>query len=173
VSSSAAHAQPAPPWRCLLASLYDALILLALCFLAMAVITPIFDSQSSIQHILAGIYLLMVISAFYLWFWTHGGQTLGMRAWRLRLQGKDDQPVKLTQGILRIITALPSWLGLGIFALLASIRNSSELPVLFQQLQPYAPWLCLLCLVWILFDNRSASWRNRFSHTHVTFTPKT
>ena len=172
VPSTTPHAQPAPPWRCLFASFYDALILLALCFLAMAIITPIFDRQSAIQHIFAGIYLLVVISAFYLWFWTHGGQTLGMRAWRLRLQDNDHQPIKLTQGILRIMTALPAWLGLGIFALLASIRKTAELPVFFQHLQPYALWICLLCLVWILLDNRPNSWRNRLSHSHIDFTPK-
>ncbi|MDH5184728.1 MAG: RDD family protein, partial [Gammaproteobacteria bacterium] len=28
---------------------------------------------------------LLVHYLFYTWFWTHGGQTLGMRAWKLKL----------------------------------------------------------------------------------------
>jgi uncharacterized RDD family membrane protein YckC len=155
----------ATPWRCLFASLYDALVLFALCFVAMAIVTPFFDRQNSIHHILAGIYLLIVISTFYLWFWMHGGQTIGMRAWRLKLQTTDEKTVNLAQGLFRIITAMPPWLGLGWF-LKETFAPSLAL------IQPYAPWLSLACLIWILIDNRANGWRNRLSHTEVCFIPK-
>lgn len=32
------------------------------------------------------IYLLLVLYLFPAWFWVHGGQTLGMRAWKIRLE---------------------------------------------------------------------------------------
>lgn len=172
VSESTTKSQPATSWRCLFASLYDALVLLAICFLAMAIVTPFFDPQNSMHQILAGFYLLVIISTFYLWFWMHGGQTVGMRAWRLKLQTTNGQSINLAQGLFRIITAIPSWLGFGLFVLLASIRQVEKLPAPLQAIQVYAIWLCLFCLLWILFDNRPKSWRNRISQTEIRFTPK-
>ena len=172
MSSSEPQSQPATPWRCLFASLYDALVLLAVCFLAMAIVTPLFDRTNTTHQILAGIYLLVIIGIFYLWFWTHGGQTVGMRAWRLKLQTTDGKAINLAQGLFRIITAIPPWLGFGLFALLASERKVEDLSVALQLIQPYAIWLSLFCLLWILFDNRPKSWRNRLSQSEIRFTPK-
>lgn len=45
------------------------------------------------------------ICSFYLWFWTHGGQTVGMRAWRLRVQNSDGSAISFTQALLRLATA--------------------------------------------------------------------
>ena len=39
--------------------------------------------------LLTQIYLLCVSFLFFGWFWTHGGQTLGMRAWKLKLLTKN------------------------------------------------------------------------------------
>lgn len=164
--------QAATPWRCLFASLYDALVLLAVCFLAMAIVTPFFDPQNTTHQVLAGVYLLVIISSFYLWFWTHGGQTVGMRAWRLKLQTTEGQTINLAQGLFRIITAIPPWLGFGLFALLASERKVESLSTPLQLIHPYAIWLSLFCLLWILFDNRPRSWRNRLSQSEIRFTPK-
>jgi len=45
------------------------------------------------------------VCSFYLWFWTHGGQTVGMRAWRLRVQNSDGSAISITQALLRLATA--------------------------------------------------------------------
>ena len=45
------------------------------------------------------------VCSFYLWFWTHGGQTVGMRAWRLRVQNADGSAISLTQALIRLATA--------------------------------------------------------------------
>ena len=37
--------------------------------------------------------LLGVLLLLFGWSWTHGGQTLGMRAWRLRLERSDGTPL--------------------------------------------------------------------------------
>ena len=60
-------------------------------------------------------YLFLVCFLFYAWFWMHGGQTLGMRAWRLRVQRFDGSPLTLWQVLLRFLAAIPAWalLGLG------------------------------------------------------------
>lgn len=56
------------------------------------------------------IELVLWVWLFYAWFWHDGGQTIGMRAWRLKLQRIDGKTVELKRGLLR---ALYSLLGLG------------------------------------------------------------
>jgi len=138
----------------------------------MAIVTPFFDRYNTIHQILAGLYLFTVIATFNLWFWTHGGQTLGMRAWRLKLQSDDGKAINIAQGLFRIITAIPPWFGFGLFIALAGTPEKVVLPLPLQVIQPYAIWLFLFCLLWILFDNRPKAWRNRLSQSEVRFTPK-
>ena len=52
-----------------------------------------------------GLILWSSICGFYVWFWTHGGQTVGMRAWRLRVQNSDGTAISVTQALLRLATA--------------------------------------------------------------------
>lgn len=49
-------------------------------------------------------YLLWVCFFFYGGFWVHGGQTLGMRAWRLQLQQRDGGPIRWQQALLRFLS---------------------------------------------------------------------
>ena len=39
------------------------------------------------------------------WFWTRAGQTIGMRAWRLRIQNADGSNIRITQALIRLATA--------------------------------------------------------------------
>lgn len=59
--------------------------------------------------------LVAISFAFFGWFWTHGGQTLGMRAWRLRLERHDGGAVKWPDAARRFLAswvlALPPGLG--------------------------------------------------------------
>jgi uncharacterized RDD family membrane protein YckC len=48
-------------------------------------------------------YLFFICFFFYAWFWTHGGQTLGMRAWRIRLQQLDGTGITWWQALLRFL----------------------------------------------------------------------
>jgi uncharacterized RDD family membrane protein YckC len=50
-------------------------------------------------------YLLSVCFLFFGWFWTHGGQTLGMRAWKIRLQRTDGKGLGWWQALLRFFLA--------------------------------------------------------------------
>jgi uncharacterized RDD family membrane protein YckC len=53
---------------------------------------------------------------FFTWFWVHGGQTLGMKAWRLRLVGPGGAAVGWRTALIRfaagVLSALPAGLGL-------------------------------------------------------------
>jgi uncharacterized RDD family membrane protein YckC len=58
-------------------------------------------------------YLLLLCFLFYGWFWTHGGQTLGMRAWKIRLENLDGSNITWWQALHRFSLALFT-IGLGI-----------------------------------------------------------
>jgi len=57
----------------------------------------------------------MLLSAylFFAWFWTHSGQTLGMQAWKLRVQNADGSAISYKQSLIRFVTAPFSLLLIG------------------------------------------------------------
>ena len=83
----------APIWRRLAALLYDSFILLALSFLYGALLTLIAtlegqdhaDYQPMFRHWSFTLGWVLTLAIFYVWFWQKSGQTVGMRAWRLKL----------------------------------------------------------------------------------------
>ncbi len=109
--------------RRLAAMLYDWLILAALWMLAMGLAMAFIALLSQLELIsLAAytdyadvvakhkiwfqLYSVLCFFWFYLYFWCKGGQTLGMRAWRMLLVQQDSQPVTFKQALLRALSAL-------------------------------------------------------------------
>ena len=48
-------------------------------------------------------YLCIVVAAYFVWFWTHGGQTLPMKTWKFRLVRSDNGPLGLKRAIFRCV----------------------------------------------------------------------
>ncbi|MFI3219306.1 MAG: RDD family protein [Methylococcales bacterium] len=115
LSKSGVDAQSAPSFLCrLVIVFYDFLLLIALLFLATALLLPFNAGQAfTHQQFFYPIYLLIVSFLFYGWFWTHGGQTLGLRAWKAKVLTTDQQPINWTQALVRFVTAFASC-GLGL-----------------------------------------------------------
>jgi len=59
------------------------------------------------------LYLLVVSGFFYGWFWTHGGQTLGMRAWKVHLIGHLQHDITWKQAAIRFVVAIIAWVPAG------------------------------------------------------------
>lgn len=57
---------------------------------------------------------LAVIVGFFTYFWRHGGQTLGMRAWRLRIQQRWGGQLSYAQCLIRCALAAVSLAALGL-----------------------------------------------------------
>jgi uncharacterized RDD family membrane protein YckC len=55
-----------------------------------------------------------VVALFFCWFWTHGGQTLGMRAWGIRIVAVDGGRVGWRRALVRFAAALGGAAALGI-----------------------------------------------------------
>lgn len=64
------------------------------------------------------------IVGFFLWFWRNGGQTIGMRAWRLRLFSTSDKPFGYKRALLRLIF---SFGGLGTLLVLLDFKSKQSL----------------------------------------------
>lgn len=110
---------PAGLLRRLAAMVYDTLLLTALLFIASAIAVAINRGQA-VSHPLYYLSLIGITYLFFSWFWTHGGQTLGMRTWRLKLFTSTDKQLTWNQATKRfffaIVALLP--LGAGLFWLL-------------------------------------------------------
>lgn len=109
-------------FRRLAAQLYDIFLLVAVLFVATSLLLPFTTGEavSAQQLIIYRVYLVIISFFFYGWFWTHGGQTLGLRAWKIKVQTLDQKPVNWTQALLRFTTAIASWgfFGLGFLSIL-------------------------------------------------------
>lgn len=61
------------------------------------------------------IFLTLLI--YFVWFWSHGRQTLPMKTWRIRLIAQNGDPLPFSRAMLRYLLCWPSLLlaGIGIF----------------------------------------------------------
>lgn len=97
-----------------LALVYEVLLLGAVVFVAAIVLVPATLALEPIAaRPLLQIALLAVVAAYFVWQWTHGGQTLAMKTWRIRLVDVRGQPPHARRALLRFATALPGTLLLG------------------------------------------------------------
>jgi uncharacterized RDD family membrane protein YckC len=109
-------------------------------FVATALILPLNGGQAfGSGHWAYPVYLGLVTFGFVGWFWTHGGQTLGMKAWRLRLLAADGMGVGWGRAALRFTGALLSFACLGL-----------------------GYW-------WMLVDPDGLAWHDRLSDTRIEF----
>ncbi len=133
----------AGPFVRLMALLYDGILVLGLWF----VIAALFNATNNGEHMNThNPFLPSVMFIALFWFnahfWRRGGQTLGMRAWGLRLLNDDKGPLTLTQCLVRFFVSLGSFLlfGLGYF--------------------------------WIWIDKDGLTWHDRYSNTRIIREPK-
>jgi uncharacterized RDD family membrane protein YckC len=97
------------------AAFYDGLILLALFFMATFVL--LFATGG---HALAPnnpfyeLYLLVIAFLYFGYSWIYGGQTIGMRAFRLRIVDANLEPLRWWQAGARFSGGCLAWASLGV-----------------------------------------------------------
>lgn len=88
--------------RRLLAFLYDCFLLIAL-FFAVTAVALFLNDGKAIESVLYKLTLLPIAGVFFVWFWKNGGQTLGMRAWRIKLVNNEGSAAGWTQCTLHFV----------------------------------------------------------------------
>ena len=130
------------------AMLYDLLVVIALMFIVTALFLPftggeaITPDRSGVVERIYQAALLLVVVLFFGTFWTRRGQTIGMLAWRLRVERNDGSGLTWRDALIRLAGASVSLaaLGLGYF--------------------------------WIWIDRERLAWHDRWSGTRVVVLPK-
>ncbi len=102
---------PCPLWRRLAALVYDLLAVLAI----VMVVGLLCQFATSGKLITTGTQVLipwwyrplqgLVVGAYFISSWRHGGQTLGMRPWRIRLTRSDGGVPSWPQAVIRVLVA--------------------------------------------------------------------
>lgn len=100
---------PAPGLRRRLAAfVYEGIVL----FGVLMVAGFLYSVTTGQRHALSGrvgmqVFLFVVLGVYFVWFWTHGGQTVATKAWRLRVVGLDGQAPSVGRAVARYLL---SWL---------------------------------------------------------------
>ncbi len=129
--------------RRLAALVYDGILLVALLLAATVPVLLLTDGQPVAPgNPWYRLYLFVICGSFFCFFWIRGGQTLGMRAWRLRVVTQDGMPLDLRHCVIRFLSAIPSiaFVGLG--------------------------------FLWVAIDQEGCAWHDRLSRTRVILLPQ-
>jgi len=160
---------PAGLFRRLAALFYDLLLVIALGFVATFAMLPLTHGEailSSTQGLVGHAYhalLAILVFAYFGWSWTRSGQTLGMRAWRIRLESSGGKPLNWAESLLRFVLGSGlAWLAaLGVWYL---SRPGSPL----GQLGAAALLAPLLVNYgWIWFDDEGRSLQDLAGRAHM------
>ena len=100
-------------FRQLAAMLYDSLLVFAVLFLASALAIAFNHGEAIEANPVFSLYLLAILFTFYAWFWHKSGQTLGMRAWKIRIVAESGGNPGWAASYLRLVFALLSFACLG------------------------------------------------------------
>ncbi len=126
--------------RRLMAILYDSIVVLAILFIAtvpVVLATGGALEESVVYRTALQAYELLVAFAFFGGFWRAGGQTIGMRAWRIRVIRDNGERLRWRDAALRYVVAIVSWAVFG------------------------------LGFAWSLFDRERRTWHDIASHTRL------
>lgn len=94
--------------------------------------------EPALAHPLFQLFLLATTAAYFIYCWTHGGQTLPMKTWRIRLVTRGGGAISLKTAICRYSFAV---IGIGLFG---------------------------LGLIWALFDGERQFLHDRLAGTRIT-----
>lgn len=120
MTGEAANPAPAPGLaRRMAAFLYEGLLLFGVLMLA----GWLYGGLTQQRHALEGrfglqVFLFLVLGVYFVWFWTHGGQTVALKAWRLRITTARGGALTQGRALARYLAAwlwfLPSLVAIGV-----------------------------------------------------------
>jgi uncharacterized RDD family membrane protein YckC len=91
--------------------LYETLTAVTLLLFASAIVTTLLGkTEGTLPRSLLQATALGMVSAYLLWCWMHGGQTLAMKTWRIKVMNVDGSSLNFRGALLRYLLAI---VGLG------------------------------------------------------------
>jgi uncharacterized RDD family membrane protein YckC len=137
------HNQPTAGFlRRLMSALYDWLLVLGVMMVLSVPLVAVIDNAVDPGNVYYRVALVLIAAAFFVHFWSHGGQTLGMKAWRLQLLNQEgltpDTATAAKRFIYACIALAPAGIG----------------------------------FLWALIDSDKLSWHDRLSRTRIVLLPK-
>ena len=109
------------------AIIYDSIAVIALLFFATLPIVIMLKGQAvGAENPFYFLYLLLIAYFYFAISWTRGGQTLGMRAWKIRIfkNADESRAVSTADALKRFSMAIVSWLILGLGFLSAAFNKN-------------------------------------------------
>jgi uncharacterized RDD family membrane protein YckC len=92
--------------RRLAALVYESVLLFGVVFLAGLAFSLVLQQRNGYTyHRLMAVWIAFVAGVYFVGFWRHGGQTLPMKTWRLRVVGPDGEPPTIARATLRYFAA--------------------------------------------------------------------
>ena len=90
--------------RRLCSMLYESMLLFGVLFISAWIFSTLLQQRHALylRHALEG-WLFAILALYFIWFWRHGGQTLAMKTWRIKLVSKDGNRVSVGRAILRFL----------------------------------------------------------------------
>ncbi len=100
--------------RRLACATYELLILAALVLVAtFPFLAFAGDATAGYRRHLLQAYVLAVVGAYFVWFWSRGGQTLAMKTWHIRVESAAGGPVGAARALRRYLFAVAGGAALG------------------------------------------------------------
>jgi uncharacterized RDD family membrane protein YckC len=103
-------ANPASAWpdaslrRRLAAMVYEGVILFGVVMIAGLIYSPLTEQRHALQgrHGLMA-FEFLVLAAYFIGFWSHGGQTIAAKTWQVRIVTRDGRPLTLWRTLARFL----------------------------------------------------------------------
>lgn len=108
VTLTVATSSEAPSIKRRLSALpYEGLVVLSVVIIAAFPVSGLKGAAlSGAPQLLFQAYLFCVMAAYFTWCWRHGGQTLAMKTWRIRVVSSAGDPLSFATALTRFICAL-------------------------------------------------------------------
>lgn len=174
IEPSECGAVSAGMFRRMAALLYDSLVMVAVLMAATVPFLPFLNGRVLRPEEVGALayaywaWEAVVIAVFLGFFWTRRGQTLGMQAWRLRVEDETGRRLTWRRALLRQAYAVAPWLPGFLLLSYSDVGHR-------QGLQFSGDALLLLgVLAWTMMwvDVRRRTWHDRMSHSRVVVLPK-
>ena len=88
--------------------MYEGMLLFGVLFISDYLFDVLTQSRHALMYRHARqAWLFLVLGSYFVWFWTHGGQTLAMKTWHVRLVDISGKPVSRLRAAVRYCLCYP------------------------------------------------------------------